>query len=599
MRIESRVVTSTNGSTPSAAPAHGGDQIGLALAREGVRFLYTLCGGHIAPILTGAKRAGIRVIDVRDEASAVFAADATARLTGIPGVAAVTAGPGVTNAITALKNAQLAEVPVLLIGGATGTLLRGRGALQDIDQLALLDSAVKWLGSCEKVRELVPAVHQAFTIARAGVPGPVFLETPVDLLYAEDLVRDWYLAAAGKGKDLRSRLLGGYLRRHANNLFRGAHASPGAGGEPRRPPIPSPSRGSLGRAAALLSRASRPVLVVGSQALASVAHTPQITAAVEALGIPVYLAGGARGLLGTHHPLQLRHKRKEALREADLVLLAGQPIDFRLDYGRHIGRGAQLIALARSTEGYAKNRRPTLAIDADAGLGLIELAQVASGDIARWGTWLTTLRARDTEREQQIDDGATERLPDGVNPLRLCREIDRILPDDSVLVADGGDFVATAAYSISPRKPLSWLDPGVFGTLGVGGGFALAASLCRPESEVWLLWGDGSCGFSLAEFDTMARHGAPVLAIVGNDASWGQIAREQVEILGDDVSTVLARTDYHRVAEGYGGVGLVLKRDEDIEEVLADARAALREGKPVLVNAHLGRSEFRKGSISM
>ena len=581
------------------APAHGGDQIGLALAREGVRFLYTLCGGHIAPILTGAKRAGLRVIDVRDEASAVFAADATARLTGIPGVAAVTAGPGVTNAMTALKNAQLAEVPLLLIGGATGTLLRGRGALQDIDQLALLESSVKWLGSCEKVREMVPAVHQAFTIARAGVPGSVFLETSVDLLYGEDLVRDWYLAAAGKGKDLRSRLVGGYLRRHANLLFRGAHGEPGPVEEPRRPPIPSPSRGGLRRAAALLSRAARPVLVVGSQAVASVAHAPQIAAVIEALGMPVYLAGGARGLLGRRHPLQLRHKRKEALREADLVLLAGQPIDFRLDYGRHIGRSAKLVALARSTEGYAKNRRPNLAIEADAGLALIELAQMVHGDGARFKGWLGALRTRDDERERQIDEGAAESLPDGVNPLRLCREIDKALPDDSVLVADGGDFVATAAYSISPRKPLSWLDPGVFGTLGVGGGFALAASLCRPESETWLLWGDGSCAFSLAEFDTMDRHGAPVLAVVGNDASWSQIAREQVEILGDDVSTVLARTDYHKVAEGYGGVGFVLKRDEDIAGVLADARAALHEGKPVLVNAHLGRSEFRKGSISM
>ncbi|HXU46601.1 MAG TPA: thiamine pyrophosphate-binding protein, partial [Thermoanaerobaculia bacterium] len=509
------------------APAHGGDRIGLALAREGVRFLYTLCGGHIAPILVGAKRAGIRVIDVRDEASAVFAADATARLTGVPGVAAVTAGPGVTNALTALKNAQLAEVPLLLIGGATGTLLRGRGALQDIDQLTLLDSAVKWLGSCERVRELAPAVHQGFTIARAAVPGPVFLETPVDLLYGEELVRDWYRAAAGKGRDWKSRLLGTYLGRHADRLFRGAGAKEGA---PRRPAVPVPSRARLGRAATLLAKAERPVLVVGSQAVATFGEVPRIAAAVEALGIPVYLAGGARGLLGARHALQLRHKRKEALREADLVILAGQPIDFRLDYGRQIGRGAKLVAMARSTEGYAKNRRPTLTIEGDAGLALLDLAE-ATGPAGRtrWGAWLGQLRARDDERERQIDESAAERLPVGVNPLRLCREIDKALPDDSVLVADGGDFIATAAYSIAPRKPLSWLDPGVFGTLGVGGGFALAASLCRPASEVWLLWGDGSCAFSLAEFDTMARHGAPVLAIVGNDASWSQIAREQVE----------------------------------------------------------------------
>ncbi len=594
--IESRAVTEPQDVSPVGSPAHGGDQIGLALAREGVRFLYTLCGGHIAPILTGAQRAGIRVIDVRDEASAVFAADATARLTGIPGVAAVTAGPGVTNAITALKNAQLAEMPLVLFGGATATLLRGRGALQDIDQLTLLETAAKWLASCEKVRELGPAVHQAFTVARAGVPGPVFLETPVDLLYPESLVRDWYQAAAGKGRNLPSRLLAGYLRRHTDRLFRGVRNEPG---EPRIVPLAEPSRAKLRSVAAALARAERPVLVVGSQAVASVADVPRIAAAIEALGLPVYLAGGARGLLGARHTLQLRHKRKEALREADLVILAGQPIDFRLDYGRHIHRAAKLVALARSTEGFARNRRPSISIDADAGRSLIELASLAGGDAGRRAPWLAALRARDDEREKQIDEGAAERLPDGVNPIRLFREIEKILPDDSVLVADGGDFVATAAYTLSPRKPLSWLDPGVFGTLGVGGGFALAASLCRPESETWLLWGDGSCAFSLAEFDSMARHGAPVVAIVGNDASWSQIAREQVEVLGDPVSTVLARTDYHRVAEGYGGKGFMLDKDEHIGGVLTDARAALRQGKPVLVNVHLGRSEFRKGSVSM
>src|SRR4051795_2790861 len=186
-----------------------------------------------------------------------------------------------------------------------------------------------------------------------------------------------------------------------------------------------------------------------------------------------------------------------------------------------------------------------------------------------------------------------------VNPLQLCREIDRHLAPESVIVADGGDFVATAAYTLKPRAPLSWLDPGVFGTLGVGGGFALGAKLCRPDADVWIIYGDGSVAYSLAEFDTFVRHNLPVIAVVGNDAGWTQIAREQIEILKDDVGVVLARTDYHKVAEGYGGRGLLLERTEDAPAVLAEAVKIARGGAPVLVNAQLDKTEFRKGSISM
>ncbi len=234
----------------------------------------------------------------------------------------------------------------------------------------------------------------------------------------------------------------------------------------------------------------------------------------------------------------------------------------------------------------------------------------------RWKEWLGDLRTRDLQREREIGQQAqvapeapeTTETPESpespedtelVNPIHLCREIDRLLAPDSVLVADGGDFVATAAYTVSPRKPLSWLDPGVFGTLGVGGGFALGAKLCRPEADVWILYGDGSVAYSLAELDSFARHGVPVLAVVGNDAAWMQIAREQIEIFKDDVGVVLARTDYHKVAEGYGGRGLVVTRNADVRAVLEEALALVRAGHPMLVNAHLAKTEFRKGSISM
>ncbi len=192
----------------------GGDRVARALLANGVKTIFTLCGGHISPILTASKARGIRIVDVRDEATAVFAADATARLSGIPGVAAVTAGPGITNTITALKNAQLAQSAVILIGGAAPTALQGRGALQDIDQRPLVEPHVKLFRKILRVRDLGPAVDEAFAIALAGLPGPVFIECPVDLLYDETTIRQWYADAAGKGKSIADRLLRFYLNRH-------------------------------------------------------------------------------------------------------------------------------------------------------------------------------------------------------------------------------------------------------------------------------------------------------------------------------------------------------------------------------------------------
>ncbi len=579
---------------------NGGDRIASALVEQGVRFLFTLCGGHIAPILVGAKQRGIRVVDVRHEVDAVFAADAVFRLTGVPGVAAVTAGPGVTNTITAVKNAQLAQSALVVLGGAAATMLKGRGALQDIEQLPLFAPHVKWAASASTVRELVPMLEKAFAVARAGVPGPVFLECPIDLLYDEPLVREWY-GASSKGKGLAAAGLRFYLQRHVKKLFAGADrvtASP-----PPDIPPPPPERGDARHAAAHFAKAKRPVLVLGGQVLLTSSSRDEalgLAKAVEAIGAPVYLAGGARGLLGQGHPLQLRHKRREALREADLVLLAGIPNDFRLDYGKHVARKAYLISVNRSEQDLRMNRKPDLGVLADPGLLLRELAAIVAGTKGpdRWKDWLGKLRGRDAEREGEIDRQAA--IPaERVNPLQLCRAIDRELAPESVIVADGGDFVATAAYTLSPRAPLSWLDPGVFGTLGVGGGFALGAKLCRPEADVWILYGDGSVAYSLAEFDTFVRHGLPVIAVVGNDAGWTQIAREQIEILKDDVGTVLARTDYHTVAEGYGGRGLLLERGADVEGVLREALRLARAGSPVLVNAHLDKTEFRKGSISM
>jgi acetolactate synthase-1/2/3 large subunit len=582
-----------------AAVRHGGDRIAEVLHAHRVPFLFTLCGGHIAPILAAAKARGIRVVDTRDEVTAVFAADAAARLTGRPGVAAVTAGPGLTNTITALKNAQLAQSPVVLIGGGAPTALQGRGALQDIDQRALIAPHVKHLVQVRRVRDLGPAMDAALRIAASGVPGPAFVECAVDLLYDETLIRQWYADAAGKGASIGDRLLRWYLNRHAARMFAGADdsADDSAVPAPEAADVPHAAESAIARAAEALARAQRPLLVIGSQALLRAEHASTIAAAVGRLGIPAYLSGMARGLLGPDHPLQMRHARRNALREADCVLLAGVPCDFRLDYGRHVRRSATLIAANRSAKDAKLNRRPDIALIGDAGLTLEALAQQL-GERAQRPDWIAQLRTRDDAREREIDAQATT-AGEYVNPVALLRALDRVAGDNAVLVADGGDFVATAAYILRPRGPLTWLDPGAFGTLGVGAGFALGAKLARPQGETWLIWGDGASGYGLVEFDTFVRHGVPVIAVVGNDASWAQIAREQVKMLGDDVGTVLARTDYHAVAQGFGAAGLCIRHAAEVVPVLQQAREIARGGCPVLVNVWLDRTDFREGSISM
>ncbi|MFK7927814.1 MAG: thiamine pyrophosphate-binding protein [Myxococcota bacterium] len=572
---------------------NGGAHVAEVLRRHGVTHLFTLCGGHISPILTESANREIRIVDVRDEGHAVFAADAYARMSGVPGVAAVTAGPGVTNTLTALQNAAMAETPLLLLGGATATVLRGRGSLQDIDQLPLVRPMVKEAVRISSVREIGPTLDRLLKLAQEGVRGPVYAEVPVDLLYAEATVREWYEKEAGGGKGLVGKAISLYLKQHLWRQFRGATHRYDV-------PIPvievmEPKGSEVKTAARMIAKAERPVLVLGSQALALPAEADDVAAAVRRLGMPVFMGGTARGLLGAGDPLQLRHKRSKALRESDCVVIAGFPLDFRMGYGQKINRDATLVVINRDPSWLTRNRRPTQAVRADPGRFLQALSQEVSPK-STWSGWHQTLRDRDDARAAEIADKAAS--GDLINPLHLAQEIDKRLSDDSVLVVDGGDFVASCSYVVSPRRPLSWLDPGVFGTLGVGGGFALGAACIRPNAEIWLLWGDGASGFSISEIDTFVRLGLKVICIVGTDGSWGQIARDQVSLLGSDVGTVLRRTDYQTVAEGYGGRGFLLKDRADVGSVLDQARAAAAEG-PVLVNAWLGASDFREGSLSM
>lgn len=587
---------------------HGGDMVAFALKEQGVEMLFTLTGGHIAPILVGANKAGIRVVDVRDEATTVFAADAAARLSGIPGVAVVTAGPGLTNTITAVKNAQMAQSPVVVFAGATAMLLKGRGSLQDIDQFALMRPHVKLMSTIKSVRDIIPTIRTSFRVAQQGVPGPVFIEFPLEVLWPLETISEM-LAISTQAPPLKltkASLMANaqslYIKRHIANVFRDSQVIPKKLTN-IRPALMPPNANQVSEVAQALTQATKPVLVLGSQSVRP-QLVAKIIAALTKIGAPVFLSGMGRGLLGANHPLQMRHKRGNALGKADFVLLCGVPADFRLDYGRHVNKSAYFATVNLCPETLKKNNdvhKPTVLAHSDPALFLIELAaNVNDNNLSKkWGEWFKFLNSLQEKREQEINKMAVSTSPNFVNPLQLCREIDAALDENSIMVADGGDFVGTASYICRPRGPLTWLDPGVFGTLGVGGGFAMGAKLVRPSAEVWILYGDGSVGWSLSEFDTYVRHKLPVIAVVGNDACWSQMYRDQIRLLKDPVATELAYTHYEEVAKGFGAEGILVRTNEEIAPALKKAKELAKQGKPVLVNVLIAKSTFREGSISL
>ena len=573
---------------------NGGEIIAKVLQNHGVKFLFTLCGGHISPIFVSAQNLGIRVVDTRHEVNAVFAADAVSRLTGVPGVATVTAGPGVTNTITAIKNAYLAQSPLILLGGGAATILKGRGSLQDINQMNLMRPNVKWAVSISKVKDIIPTLEKAFVVAQEGIPGPVFVECPIDILYGEELVKEWY---GIKSKDVPPRniqehVIQWYVNYHAKKIFEGKDNL--TFGAPRVFNIPSHGASDIDKTLTRLKQAKKPLLILGSGAMMQPQKATELAKAIEKLGIPVYLSGMGRGLLGKENALQMRHKRKEAIKEADLIVLAGVPNDFRLDYGNHIGH-RPFISINRSYKDMTNNKRPTIGIFADPQDFLIALSEKFQGS---YDGWAQQLRKKDADREIQIDKQAADKL-NGMNPLELFRKLEPMMDDNTILIADGGDFVGTAAYTLKPRAPLSWLDPGVFGTLGVGAGFALGAKLVYPEKDVWIIYGDGSAGYSLMEYDTFKRHNLPVISLIGNDACWSQIARDQVEFLNSDCALMLSHSNYEMIGKAFGADGKRVENINEFIESVKEAKEKSRKGTPYIINAIIGRSEFRKGSISM
>ena len=570
---------------------HIGLDIGSFFKQKNIPSVFTLCGGHISPILVGCEKENINIIQVRDEVSAVFAADAVSRLTDSVGVAIVTAGPGVTNTITAIKNAQMAQSPVLLIGGAAATLLKGRGSLQDIDQISLLKTYVKSAVSVKKTRDVIPTLANALNIATSGVPGPVFVELPIDLLYPEEDIRKEFINQLPKSGYF-GKIAHWYVERHLNDLFSSKKSSI------KVKPVEEfkLDQRKIDKAALAIVKAKKPVFLLGNQVTQNKEFLPMCLKSIDKLSVPTFTSGMARGCFGSSDKYFFRHNRKHALKNADVVVTLGIPLDFRLGYGFSINKDATLIAVNKSKEDLNKNRKPDIGIHADPSRIMHEIGKIINPPSCK--EWIKELTGLEEKRETEILQ-FSKNESDFVNPVHLCKTIDKFIDEESILVADGGDFVGTASYTIRPRSALGWLDPGPFGTLGVGGGFAIGAKSSFPKKEVWVFYGDGASAYSLAEFDTLCRHKLPVIAIIGNDASWQQIAREQKQMLGSNIGTELAFNAYEKVVEGYGGKGYYVENHDTLDETLKRAKEDAKLGYPVLVNIKISKSDFRKGSISV
>ena len=569
---------------------HGGDIVASTLKQHNIKHIFTLCGGHISPILVSCSQNDIKVIDVRHEATAVFAADAISRLSPAIGVAAVTAGPGLTNTVTAVKNLQMAQVPVLLLVGATATVLKNRGSLQDIDQIGLMRSLTKYQAVVSKGKDIANQINKAIIIAQSDVPGPVFIELPLDLLYPKDMVYDLY----GLNQKM-SWFVKYYLQRNFNKIFNDFD----------KKPLPVPkinysniSSNKLSKCLEMILKAKKPLLLIGSQLMINVLNIEKISKQLSLMNMPIFVSGMARGLMSNKDIEIFRHKRTLALNECDLVILAGVPCDFRLGYGRQINKDAKIIAINRDRKDLYLNIKPSLAIQSDPGSFISKISEKVSENKLNYSVWLDSLRSREKDRENEIEKQSKIKT-DYVNPIQLFRIINKHIDKNDIIVADGGDFVATASYILRPRFQLGWLDPGPFGTLGVGAGFILGSNFACPNSTIWGKYGDGAFGYSMAEFDTFSRHSIPVIAIIGNDGGWTQIARDQIEIFNDPVATELGYSNYHEVIDKLGGIGYEISENDDIHDVIVEAKEHAKSGNSVLINVKIGKTDFRKGSISV
>lgn len=531
---------------------HGGRLAARTLKCAGVDCLFTLCGGHVMPIYDGAIDEGIRIVDVRHEQAAAHAADAWARVNpGKIGVAVVTAGPGVTDAVTGVANAWRANSPILVIGGQGPFANLRRGSLQEMDHVALMKPIAKWADACYQTERIPEYIETAIRHAVAGLPGPAYLEIPMDVLM--------------NMADL--------------------DAAP-ARTIPTAPPRLSPERGVVLEALRMIRDAKRPMLMAGTSVKWSGAQDALLRF-LDRTHIPAFANGMGRGTIPHDSPHLFNRTRREALAQCDCLILAGTVLDFRMAFGRNIPADAKIVQLDMDSTVIGWNRPADAALVGNLACSFERLVEAMEGervsmDFRPYGE---TLRAREEALESEsAARGRSDEIP--IDPLRLCREIADAVTDDMIVIGDGGDVVAQAAKVVRAPKRGYWLDPGPLGTLGVGMPFALAAQIAHPDKRVMIIYGDGSFGLNGFEYDTAVRFNLPIVGVLGNDAAWGQMLRPQANMYGAEriVATKLAYTRYDKVVEALGGHGERVVEPADVRPAIERAFAS---GRPALVNVEI------------
>jgi acetolactate synthase-1/2/3 large subunit len=523
---------------------HGGRLIARRLKAHGVSKLFTLSGGHLFSIYDGCREEGIEIVDVRHESTAAFAAEGWAKVTREPGVCALTAGPGVTNGMSAMASAQSNHSPMVVLGGRAPAGRWGMGSLQEIDHVPFVRPLTKLAATPESTAEIPGLVDEAFSVAVAPHGGPTFLDFPMDYVFMD----------APEPAEVSQGLA--------------ARPSKGADGA------------QIERAAELLRAAERPVIMAGTDLYWGHGERA-LQELAETLRIPVFLNGLARGCVPADHELFFSRARSQALKGADVALVIGVPMDFRLGFGGSFGDDTEIVVVDVA-EPLRPHPRPVAAECYGALSSTLGDLRVAAGSKAlASGDWIARLRAGESERREaervELED---DRAP--LHPMRLYAEVGAVLDRDAIVIGDGGDFVSYAGKMIESFEPGCWLDPGPFGCLGTGAGYALAAKLAHPERQVVLLLGDGAFGFSGMEFDTLARHGVNVVGVMGNNGIWALEKHPMEFLYGYSVAADLRpKTRYDEVVEALGGYGELVERPQDVRGALERAFSA---GKPALVN---------------
>jgi thiamine pyrophosphate-dependent acetolactate synthase large subunit-like protein len=518
---------------------HGGRLVAKALKSRGVSHLFTLSGGHLFSIYDGCKAEGIEIVDVRHEQTAAFAAEGFAKATRTVGVAALTAGPGVTNGISAIAGAQANCSPVCVLGGRAPELRWGAGSLQEIDHLPFVSPLVKSAETVKDPAAIAARTAAALDLALEAPGGPTFVDYPLDVVFTEAEVELSERAAA--------------------------EARPAEG---------------LERAAELLRGAERPAIMAGT-GLYWARGEDRLRELAEALGVPVFLNGLGRGCLAADHELAFSRARGAGLKGADVALVVGVPIDFRLGFGGSFGEETKLVRLDAAPNELTANRAPEVDLVGDVAATLAALGEAVAGAPRRSDAWLEQLRAVEAEkRAAEQDELNDDRSP--LHPVRVYKELGEVLDRDAIVVGDGGDFVSYAGRFVETYEPGCWMDPGPFGCLGAGPGQAIGAKLAHPDRQVCLLLGDGAFGFAGMEFDTMARHGLPVVGVMGNNGIWALEHHPMKFLYGYSVAAELRpETPYEKVVEALGCDGVVVRAPQELRPAL---ERAFGSGRPTLVN---------------